>query len=248
MNLRSCQFAGVHVLDVDMSDAVRLVYETATRREPIGVHLCNAHTLTLAGQDADYARLLGHKSLNFADGVPVAWFARMRNGRPRRGPVRGPTLMRRVMEEPGLRHFLLGGTDEVIELLLRSTSGLGRNVNVVGAIAPDFGAVTDEDLERWASAIGTSGAQIVWVGLGTPKQDEVIAALVDRVDVVLIGVGAAFDFLSGTKREAPAFLHGSGFEWIFRLVTEPHRLWRRYLVGNLRFVRYALREGLRQGR
>lgn len=211
----------------------------------MAVHLCNAHTLTLAARDPGYAGLLSHRSLNLPDGVPVTWFSRWQTGRIARGPVRGPSLMRSALSADGLRHYFLGGSEGVLQDLQSAARIERPDIDIAGALAPDFGPVTDEDLDRYAKSINDSGANVVWVGLGTPKQDEVIAALVDRVGAVLVGVGAAFDFLAGSKKEAPSVLHGSGLEWLHRMSTEPRRLWRRYLIGNGQFVWYAGRELLR---
>lgn len=244
----ACTYAGVVVRDEDMLSATRLVTDLAHRGSGAAVHLCNAYTLSLAARDGAYRDVLNHRAENLADGVPVTWFGRLQSRRPQRGPVRGPTLMRAVLAEPGLRHFFLGGSSVVLADLRREAEEALAGVAVVGELAPDFRPVNDEDLDRWARAVRESGADVVWVGLGTPKQDHVLAALADRVDAVVVGVGAAFDFLSGHKKEAPAFLHGTGLEWFYRLVTEPRRLWRRYLLGNSAFVWHGARQLLRERR
>lgn len=236
------QFAKVLVRDEDLASSVEMLREHALARKALAVHLCNAYTLTLAAQDAQYAELLSHRSANLADGAPVAWFGRLQTGRPQRGPVRGPSLMREALRCEGFDHFLLGGSDDVIADLRAAAVSAKPDVRIVGTLAPEFRPVTDDDIVTFAQAITESGANIVWVGLGTPKQDELMAALVDRVDTVLVGVGAAFDFLSDRKKEAPTFLHGTGLEWLHRLASEPRRLWRRYMLGNLQFLRYAVRE------
>jgi N-acetylglucosaminyldiphosphoundecaprenol N-acetyl-beta-D-mannosaminyltransferase len=234
------QFAGVVLRDGDTSAAVELLHTAAKAGTPTAVHLCNAYTLALAARRPAYRRVLGHRSINLPDGTPVVWFARLQTRRPQSGPVRGPSLMRAALSQPGFMHFFLGGSPEVLSKLSHEAVRLCPDVRLVGGLAPGFGPVSSADISTFAEAIIDSGANIVWVGLGTPKQDEVIAALVDQVDAVLVGVGAAFDFLSHNKKEAPAFLHGTGLEWLYRLVCEPRRLWRRYLIGNAQFAYYAL--------
>jgi N-acetylglucosaminyldiphosphoundecaprenol N-acetyl-beta-D-mannosaminyltransferase len=240
-------YAGVGLRDEDLGSALEMLAEAAARREPTAVHLCNAYTLSLAARDPLYAKVLQHKAQNLVDGVPVTWFARLQTGRKQRGPVRGPSLMRAALDRDGLDHFLLGGTDDVLARLGGTARRSNPGVRIVGSLAPPFGPVASEDLDRWAREIRASGANVVWVGLGTPKQDQVLAGLVDRVDAVVVGVGAAFDFLSSAKREAPGFLQGSGLEWLYRLLAEPRRLWRRYLIGNALFVVHAA-TSLRGGR
>lgn len=233
----------------DCSDdrAARLVRKTALSGSALAVHLCNAYTLTLSDRDPAYAASLGGASLNLVDGTPVTWYYRALTGRRAQGPVRGPSFMRRMLDEPGIKHFLYGGTADVLAGLRATIQEEHPCADLVGAIAPPFAPLQEHEFTRLAAALKETKAQIVWVGLGTPKQDYLVQRLAAETGVVAIGVGAAFDFLSGHKREAPALLHRSGFEWTHRLATEPRRLWRRYLVGNVVFVRMALR-GLREHR
>lgn len=245
--LPCCRFAGVEVLDVDPGQALGLLTTEAQSGRGRAIHLCNAYTLNLAARTPGYAQVLSHRALNLPDGVPVSWFSRLQTGQRARGPVRGPSLMRDALAADGLRHFFLGGSDEVLESLTAAARAERADIAIVGSVAPAYGPVTEDDLDLFTKAILDTGANVVWVGLGTPKQDEVIAALVDRVPAVLVGVGAAFDFLSGAKKEAPRFLHGSGLEWLYRMASEPGRLWKRYLIGNSQFLWYAGRE-LRRSR
>jgi N-acetylglucosaminyldiphosphoundecaprenol N-acetyl-beta-D-mannosaminyltransferase len=241
-DISTCTFAGVDVLVVDRVRAVDLVVEHARARRAVAVHLCNAYTLTLAAQDSAYAAKLAYRSVNLPDGVPVGWFYRLQSGRPNPGPVRGPELMRSVLARGGVSHFFLGGDDQpALDALHAAARQIRPDVDIAGSILPPFAPVTPTAVDEWALAIKSSGADVVWVGLGTPKQDEVLALLVDRVDAVVVGVGAAFAFLAGTRKEAPERLRGTGLEWVHRLASEPRRLWRRYLIGNAQFLAYAAR-------
>lgn len=240
---RSFRFAGVTLLDTDIDGAVSSILGAVGARAPQGLHLCNAYTLSLAGRSEAYLETLTHpRAINLPDGTPVCWYYRLASGESARGPVRGPSLMKAVLSQAGLRHYLLGGTPQVLADLERVIAGDYPQAKVVGRLAPPFHDPSETDVDSFADRIRESGAEIVWVGLGTPRQDTVIARLVGEVDAVLVGVGAAFDFLSGHKSEAPAILHHSGLEWIYRLVSEPRRLWRRYLLGNIRFVAQAVQQ------
>jgi N-acetylglucosaminyldiphosphoundecaprenol N-acetyl-beta-D-mannosaminyltransferase len=150
--------------------------------------------------------------------------------------------MASTMALPGVRHFFLGGSTKVLQDLEAEVERRFPQAVVAGRMSPPFRDPSPEELTDWAAIIVQSRAHIVWVGLGTPRQDGVVAALVGKTGAVLVAVGAAFDFLSGNKREAPRALRRTGLEWIFRLATEPRRLWRRYLFGNAQFVGQALRE------
>lgn len=242
-------FGGVRLLDTDLHAAVGSIESAARRGHSQGLHLCNAYTLTLALRRDDYRSMLEHEnSVNLPDGTPVAWFYRLSTRRPARGPVRGPSLMKATLDQTDLRHFLLGGSPKVLHDLEAVIRHRFRGAVVVGSHSPPFREPCLEDFDDFVRRIKESRAEVVWVGLGTPRQDRVIAALVGRVDVVLVGVGAAFDFLSGNKSEAPVALHRSGMEWAYRLAQEPRRLWRRYLVGNTMFVVHGTRQLLASAR
>lgn len=237
------EFSGVPLVDIDVVGAVESLLDAATRRAGQGLHLCNSYTLSLASHDVTVRDALRHPgAVNLPDGAPVSWYFRLACRRPALGPVRGPSLMRAALARPGLRHYLLGGTDAVLIDLEQVIAREFPGAVVAGRLAPPFGDPTPSELASWASAIREANANVVWVGLGTPRQDLVISELVGSVGAVLVGVGAAFDFLSGHKSEAPSYLHRTGLEWTFRLASEPRRLWRRYLVGSTRFALRATRQ------
>lgn len=240
---RSFDFAGVRLADTDVSGAVESLLAAARRGASQGIHLCNAYTLTLAARDSGYRRALEHEgAVNLPDGTPVTWYCRLAHHRTALGPVRGPDLMKAVLGRPMVRHYLLGGTPQVLADLEDVISATYPEAVIAGCMAPPFRTPIDEDYDEWVQLVKEARADVVWVGLGTPRQDVVISRLTGRVDAVLVGVGAAFDFLSGHKREAPEILHRSGLEWAYRLLSEPRRLWRRYLVGNAVFLGLAVRQ------
>jgi len=243
----SFRFGPVTLHDCSEDQAVAALREAVAHRKATAVHLCNAYTLTLAAKDADYAQAL-RGGLNLIDGTPVTWYYRLLAGKPARGPVRGPSFMRRMLDEPSLRHYLYGGTEAVLENLETAIATEHPHAVVVGSHAPPFRALESTDVAALVADIEATKASIVWVGLGTPKQDHVLSVLAESSSVVSVGVGAAFDFLSGEKKEAPPALHGTGLEWLHRLATEPRRLWRRYLLGNSAFLRLAVRELRSQSR
>jgi N-acetylglucosaminyldiphosphoundecaprenol N-acetyl-beta-D-mannosaminyltransferase len=174
------------------------------------------------------------------DGQPLVWAMRML-GHPTASRVYGPELMARYCERAastGTRMFLYGGRNQ--GALVQLALNLRRRypgVKIVGGYSPPFRELDDEEIAAVTDEINGSGADVVWVGIGQPKQEKWMAAMRDRLDAaVLIGVGAAFDFHAGLKRQAPDGLQRLGLEWAFRLAQEPRRLWRRYLHYNPRFV------------
>ena len=139
-----------------------------------------------------------------------------------------------------MKHFLLGSTPEVLELLQHKLLMRFPGARIVGSYSPPFRRLTMDELETQDELVRSSGAQIVWVGLGTPKQDLEAKRLSNELPVVAVAIGAAFDFTAGTAREAPNWMTKVGLEWVYRLISEPKRLWRRYFFGNARFLKVAL--------
>jgi N-acetylglucosaminyldiphosphoundecaprenol N-acetyl-beta-D-mannosaminyltransferase len=240
--------AGVPVTHCTLDEATDLVIELAQRETAEGshVHLCNAYTIALADQDPELKRLLGDSTLNFADGMSVVWANRWRNRKLElpRERVSGPDLFLRVIERGkavGLRHYLLGSTPEVLADLEAELRRRFPEIVIVSTDSPPFRALTSDESRDQLRRIRDATPNIVWVGLGTPKQDWVARKLAAEAPGVFIAVGAAFDFTAGHKTRAPNWMQRSGLEWVYRLKLEPRRLWRRYLVGNAGFIRAARR-------
>ena len=206
----------------------------------------NAYNVALASDDADYATLSDSASAVFCDGVPVVWAGRRLHpdvlGWSR---VYGPDTMCAVLDQGravSLRHYLLGSDEQTLAALTTAITERWPGVELVGVESPPFRPPTADELLARDKRISESGAQCVWVGLGTPRQDTECLRLADALSITALGVGAAFDFIAGTKRQAPVVLQRSGLEWAFRLASEPRRLTRRYLWGNPRFVREVFRQ------
>ncbi len=240
--VRNC---GVRVLAVEPDGAVALVLAAAARaaadpsvRPGVGAHLCNAWTLACALGDPTYAAVLDRGDLPFPDGTPLVWFARLAGAGTRRR-VYGPDLVLDVVDagrSVGVRHYLLGGSPATLEAFRTSLERRGPGVLVVGAESPPFRPLDDDDVAAIARRVVDAGATVVWIGLGTPQQDVLVDRLRPHVPAVLVPVGAAFDFIGGAKRQAPGWVQRAGLEWAFRLLSEPGRLWRRYVLGIPRYL------------
>lgn len=185
------------------------------------------------------------------DGMPLVWLSRL-NGYPYVERVYGPDLMAAVCShsiEKGYRHFFYGGTGVLAERLVESLSQRFPGLQVAGTHSPPFGSLSVEEDRNIVSLINDANPDIIWVGLSTPKQEIWMSEHIDQLgDCILIGVGAAFDFLAGTKKQAPSWMQRTGLEWFFRLCTEPKRLWKRYLINNPYFLLLVISQvtGLRK--
>ncbi len=203
------------------ADGPRLVFATSV------------HGLTLAARDAGFGGLVNQAALAVPDGMPLLWFGRLRGHRGMER-LRGTDLMRQTCAGSvgrGIRHYLYGGAPGVAERAAEALRQRYAGLAIAGCHAPPFRALSVEEQRADAARINQSGAEVVWVGLGTPKQERWAVEMGPSLSArVVITVGAAFDFLAGSSREAPAWIQRSGFEWLYRLAHAPRRLGRRYLV------------------
>jgi len=233
---------------VTLEEAVALIAAWGEARESRCVCACNVHSVATADRDEGLRRALAQADLNVPDGAPVAWLMR-RQGLREQGRVGGPDLMLAYFEYAaahGEPVYLYGSTDATLAALVQRLRASWPTLNIAGMHAPPFRPTTEDEDEDAVHRIIASGAQTVWVSLGCPKQELWIAAHRNRVPAVMVGVGAAFDFHAGTVTRAPRWMRDRGLEWLYRLLREPRRLGRRYLVTNTWFLARACRQLLRQ--
>ncbi len=244
MPLRSTPLLGTRIDALSWEQAVGRIVRWAQAGASRMVCLCNVHSLVTASRDAALADALNTSDMNSPDGAPLAWLMR-RRGWPEQQRLSGPDLMWKVLVEAErlqLPVFLLGGTPAVLDKLLLSLASAFPVLPVAGSLSPPFRALGDDENDRIADAINASGARILLVGLGCPKQEQWMAAQRGRISAVMLGVGAAFDYHAGTTLRAPLAWQRAGFEWLYRLAQEPARLARRYLVTNTLFLLALPRE------
>lgn len=225
--------------------AVDQIVTLASAAKPTAVRLSNAYCVALASKDPSYEALLNSDGLNFPDGTPVVWFMRAKAEDSRPDRVRGPSLFKDTLSETqdmNIGHFFLGTSDETLNKLMSRLKDDLPNLKVSGHYAPPYAPLSAESIEICVREVRNTDAQIVWVALGTPKQDFLAAELATDTGLVCVAVGAAFDFAAGTTKEAPIWIQNSGFEWLYRLISEPKRLWRRYLFSNIVFIYSAIKE------
>lgn len=230
---------GVSVSAINMNMAVEMVEQWIEHRQPHYVCVTGVHGVMESQRDVSLRRVHNRAGMVTPDGMPLVWISWL-NGYRHVRRVYGPDLMLAVCERSlskGYRHFLYGGADGVPERLADKLQERFPGLQIVGTYSPPFRPLTTEEDHQILQMINDTEPHIVWVGLSTPKQERWMSAHVGHlVAPVIIGVGAAFDFHSGLKRQAPRWMQQSGLEWLFRLGTEPRRLWRRYLFNNPLFV------------
>jgi N-acetylglucosaminyldiphosphoundecaprenol N-acetyl-beta-D-mannosaminyltransferase len=243
----------IKILDIlvdvlTLEKAVYRIEQWVKQRHKAYVCVAPVSTVVEAIDDTDYRRIINNADMVTPDGMPVVWTARLKGQKEIRR-VYGPDLMRLICEDPclsHLKHFFLGATNETLSLLQECLREKNPDIQIMGVFAPPFLKQAQREEKAVIDRINQSGADILWVGLGSPKQDYWISLHRNLLDIpVIIGIGAAFDFLAGVKPQAPVWMRQCGLEWLFRLCCEPRRLWRRYLIGNIRFLWESGKEFLR---
>jgi N-acetylglucosaminyldiphosphoundecaprenol N-acetyl-beta-D-mannosaminyltransferase len=194
-------------------------------------------------RNPELVKIHNTSGLTVPDGMPMVWMSRLL-GFPWVERVYGPDLMLKISAlsaEQGYRNFYYGGAQGTAERLKENLKRTFPGLNVVGTICPPFRPLTAAEEQDVAAQINAARPDIVWVGLSTPKQELWMSTNINKLNVpVLVGVGAAFDFLSGEKKQAPKWMQRNGLEWLFRMAAEPRRLAGRYIQNNPAFVYKAL--------
>ncbi len=230
-----------------MTGALEVIERWIAARGHEFVCLRDVHGVMACQDDPELLEIHQCAGMVAPDGVPLVWLGRlMGHGAIRRvcGPDLLPALCRHSVAR-GYRHFFYGGAPGVAERLAERLQSRFPGLEVAGTHTPPFRPLSEAEDAAVVDKIDESGADIVWIGLSTPKQERWMAAHLDRLEApVMLGVGAAFDFHAGAIRRAPAWMQRSGLEWSFRLLSEPRRLWRRYLVLAPRFVALVVLQAL----
>jgi N-acetylglucosaminyldiphosphoundecaprenol N-acetyl-beta-D-mannosaminyltransferase len=243
--LQRVNILGVGVNAIDMSIAINTVRGWIDRNDRNFVCVTGVPGVMESYRDPALRKIHNAAGLVTPDGMPLVWLGR-RLGFGQIKRVYGPDLMLALCEYSmgkAYSHFLYGGAPEVPEKLAEELKDRFPGLQVAGVYSPPFRDLTPDEDEGVIKMINDSGAQIVWIGLSTPKQEKWMSLHLKKLKApVLIGVGAAFDIHSGLKPQAPAWMRNSGLEWLFRLITEPKRLWRRYAINNPMFVALATRQ------
>jgi N-acetylglucosaminyldiphosphoundecaprenol N-acetyl-beta-D-mannosaminyltransferase len=242
---KTISLLGVNVSRVNPALAVRQICAWVGQKQRTYVCVAPVSTLVDARRNPLYAAAVNAAGMVTPDGMPVVWLARAR-GCPDVERTYGPDLLLQVCnhgQDLGLRHFFYGGTEDTLRKLQQKLALFYPRMLVAGSYAPPFKAEAWQEDKEVIDRINSSDADIVWVGLGSPKQDfwmQLHRPLLNAS--VIVGAGAAFDFCSGAKPQAPRWMGALGLEWFFRLCCEPGRLWKRYLVGNSLFLIYLIKD------
>lgn len=249
---KPCLLLGSPVHPISPEEVVEVVAKLIRSRTRPAAYIVqtNVYSLVTAEEQHDYREVLARATLSVPDGMPLVWMLR-RKGFLVQNRVYGPDLMLQLCEravQEGWRCFLCGGGAGVAEQAKKMLTKRYPGLNIVGTASPILQMPFTHDNSTLIDGISRSKPDIVWVGLGSPKQDYWMSEVRNMLDTsVLHGVGAAFDFHFQRMQQAPRWMMRAGLEWLFRLIVEPRRLWQRYTIINLKFLWYTLRYRLRGG-
>lgn len=235
---------GAFIDAISSEAALQKTARWAARHQSRYLCFCNVYSVVSMHQDDALAEAITHADLAVPDGMPVAWMLRS-SGFSSQQRIDGPDFMSDYCaqaERRGEPVFFYGSTPQTLAAIQHWVDSTFPKLKVAGKRSPPFRNLSPEEDEDIVTQINASGARVVFVGLGCPKQELWMAAHRGRINAVMIGVGAAFDYHAGTLKRAPPWMQEHGLEWLYRVCKEPRRLWKRYLVSNTLFILGAMRQ------
>lgn len=235
---------GVNIAITNMQDTVKLIVEQIDELKGEFICLSNVHTTVMSQKDEEYRKIQNSAFLALPDGSPLSLVQRLRGYRMAE-QVAGPDLMPalwKATEKIEISHYFYGSTPETIEALEKKLRKDYPELKIAGMEAPPFRPLTEEEDAQAIQRINESGAAIVWVGLGAPKQEKWMYEHRGKINALMLGVGAGFDFHAGTVKRAPAWMRNHYLEWLYRLIQDPKRLWKRYVQTNGKFLLLSVKD------
>lgn len=240
--------AGVDVDALTPGDLLSLLEESVGSRQKRRVIFCNVSTIVECQSSSILAEAVNRAEVICPDGMPLAWLGRLKGRKPIRR-VDGPSMMRAAMEygvPRNWRHYLYGASEPVLEGLVHKLRSEIEGIAIVGYESPPYRDLSPLEIIEMRDRLNDASADLIWIGLGMPKQELWMAEHREHLTPpILLGVGAAFDFNAGTLKRAPGWMRNHGLEWLYRFSQEPRRLWRRYLIGNVRFTACLVNDWVR---
>lgn len=233
-----CNILGVHISATNMQEALHFIKTHLKDLSGKYICVCNVHTTVMSYENPEYKKIQNSAVMALPDGGPLSVIGRKR-GFPDMGRVTGPDLMGEIFKMSAhdkYRHFFLGSTEKTLITLKEKLQRDYPGIQISGMYSPSFGTIDDTENKKIIEDINKSNSDFVWIGLGAPKQEIWMKQHVDMIKGVMIGVGAGFDYYAGNIKRAPEWMQKNSLEWLYRLIQEPTRLFRRYFKTNLKFL------------
>lgn len=234
-----CNILGVNIAAIDMEWT--LDYFKKHIKDLSGDYVCvsNVHTTVTSYEDSEYCHIQNGGIMALADGGPLSSVGRKR-GHSKMARVTGPCLMGEIFNistENGYRHYFYGSTEETLKKLSSKLEEKYPGLQIAGMCSPPFRPLTDEEDEKVVKMINDTNPDFVWIGLGAPKQEKWMAMHQGKIQGLMVGVGAGFDYYADNIKRAPKWMQSNNLEWLYRLIQDPKRLFSRYLITNTKFLK-----------
>ncbi len=243
-NILGCYISNI----ASYSDAYNSLLSHCLKNTPNYITVNNVHTIIEGVRNIHYKKIINNALLALPDGKPLSVAAKLK-GEKNISRIFGPSFMEDTIDwgqKDNLKHFFFGSSEQTLENLKASVNSKYPEAKIVGMISPPYRPLTKSENENFISIINNSNADVIWIGLGAPKQELWMYENYMHLNKgIMIGIGAGFDYLAGNTEHAPEWMKNFSLEWLYRLLQEPGRLWKRYLVTNSLFLFYIMLEFLR---
>ncbi|WP_034485162.1 WecB/TagA/CpsF family glycosyltransferase [Butyrivibrio fibrisolvens] len=240
VNIPTCNIMGVNVAAINMDILIGIISEKY--RDLSGKYICvaNVHTTVMASENEYYRKIQNESYMVIPDGGPLSSYGRKKGFKKMRRTF-GPDFMEETIKRvEGARHFFYGSTNEILEKMQSNFRAKYPTVNIVGAYSPPFRELTKKEDSEIIELINKKHPDFVWVGLGAPKQEIWMYEHQNEIEGLMVGIGAGFAYHAGVLKRAPVWMQKRNLEWLYRLIQEPKRLFKRYYVTNIKFLKYIL--------
>jgi N-acetylglucosaminyldiphosphoundecaprenol N-acetyl-beta-D-mannosaminyltransferase len=241
----SCTVISMDVDVTNISTALNRVESLANSKAGSYVCVSNVHMCMEVFDSSEFESVVNNADLVIPDGRPLSWAQKLL-GHSEAEQVRGQDIMNAICQQSGAKNLNIGlyggSSDELLQKVITELKSSYPDININFSYSPPFRPLTDEEDQAIIQQINGSNVNVLLVGIGCPKQERWMAAHKEQLNCVMLGVGAAYDFIAGSKKHAPRWVQRVGFEWLFRLCSEPKRLWKRYLQQNPRFIYYFTKQ------
>ena len=237
-NIKTCKILGVNIAAVNMNSLLKFITTNLDKLKGEYICVSNVHTTVIAYDNKDYLNVQNSSILSIPDGGPLSSVGRKR-GYNEMERTTGPDLLDEVLKisaDKKYRHYFYGSTNETLDKLQYEIKKKYGDVYIVGKYSPPFRTLTQEEDLQIVDNINKANPDFVWVGLGAPKQENWMYEHKNKVNSLMVGVGAAFDYLAGNIKRAPMWMQKLNLEWLYRLIQDPVRLFSRYLYTNIKFI------------
>lgn len=241
-NIPTCNIMGVNIAAINMEWLKRYLKDNLQDLKGDYICVSNVHTTVTSYEDENYRNIQNNALMAIPDGGPLSSIGRKR-GFSSMDRTAGPSLMEEIFKDKGYTHYFYGSTDETLVSLEKKIKEKYPNIKIVGMYSPPFRKLTEEEDEKVIEKINDCNPDFVWIGLGAPKQEIWMAEHQGKVNGLMVGVGAGFDYFAGNIKRAPLWMQKSNLEWLYRLIQDPKRLFKRYFVTNTKFIWHAVIKG-----